>query len=262
MTQPPYPGQHPYPGQPPQTGPIYPQTGPSNPGYPPQPHNQPYPPQPPPPTPTSKTKTGIIITMSVIIIALAIIVVYLAYHEKDTPTTRTPPTPTTNTTPTPTPIRTPTLTRTPTPGRGWTLNGDQLTGPTMTAKLPPGWRIGEENGDGNDGDLRDPNTYNLMFYWAKLPGGTAEEVCKTRVARNRVSQNDPAEPIPEQTWGGKPVVAYHLTVTREKRKSNHNFYCLDNGNNTAAVLHAAGWDESKEPLRRDTKTILSTWQWK
>ena len=142
MTQPPrYPAQPPYnhqtppaapsyppnqtfPGQPPQPGSTYPQT---------QPTNQPYPQQPatPPPPSTDKTKTGIIITMGALLIALVIAVVYLAIT-KNNPTANPTPsaTPSVNTTPSTT------FTPTPTPGRGWTINGNQLTGPTMTAQLP------------------------------------------------------------------------------------------------------------------------------
>ena len=236
MTQPPYPGQHPYPGQPPQTGP-------SNPGY-------------PPPAPTSKTTTGIIITMSVIIVALAIIVAYLAYHKKDTPTTN--PTPTTSTTPALTPTQTPTTTRTPTPGRGWTLNGNQLTGPNMTAQLPPGWQIGPNNGANNDGEIIDHKS--RIKYWFNVPR-TAEESCKKMTGEYRRSPNDPVDQIQGQTWSGKPVLVHQLMIFTS-RSETHTFYCLDTGNRLSVLLDTSAWTENKEEARSAAQILLTTWQWK
>ncbi len=261
MTQPPhYPAQPPYnrqtpptgPGYPPPSGPTYPQNQPypSQPG-PAYPQTQPYPQQPPS---KSDTKTAIIFTtMGILLIALTVAVVYLAIT-KNNPTANTTP----STTPTPTQT-----TPTPTPGRGWTINGNQLTGPNMTAQLPPGWQTTELNGANNEGDLEDPRNHNLLTYWASFPGeGNPESVCRTRIERNRVTQNDPVESIPGQTWGGKPVLTYHLTVTRNNRGGNYRFHCLDNGTGGVAVLQAAGWAQYKEQLLKDTQTVMSTWQWK
>jgi len=253
MTQPPhYPTQPPYNRQTSPAGPGYPQ--PSGPTYP---QNQPYPQQPPP---KSGTKTSIIITtMGILLIALVITVVYLA-TTKNNPTANTTP----SATPTPSAAPTPTQTTpTPTPGRGWTINGNQLTGPNMTAQLPPGWQTTELNGANNEGDLEDPRNHNLLTYWASFPGeGNPESVCRTRIERNRVTQNDPVESIPGQIWGGKPVLTYHLTVTRNNRGGNYRFHCLDNGTGGVAVLQAAGWAQYKEELLKDTQTVMSTWQWK
>ena len=261
MTQPPhYPAQPPYnrqtpptgPGYPPPSGPTYPQNQPysSQPG-PAYPQNQPYPQQPPS---KSDTKTAIIFTtMGILLIALTVAVVYLAITKNN---------PTANTTPSTTPAPTQT-TPTPTPGRGWTINGNQLTGPNMTAQLPPGWQTTELNGANNEGDLEDPRNHNLLTYWASFPGeGNPESVCRTRIERNRVTQNDPVESIPGQIWGGKPVLTYHLTVTRNNRGGNYRFHCLDNGTGGVAVLQAAGWAQYKEELLKDTQTVMSTWQWK
>ena len=261
MTQPPhYPAQPPYnrqtpptgPGYPPPSGPTYPQNQPypSQPG-PAYPQTQPYPQQPPS---KSDTKTAIIFTtMGILLIALTVAVVYLAIT-KNNPTANTTP----STTPTPTQT-----TPTPTPGRGWTINGNQLTGPNMTAQLPPGWQTTELNGANNEGDLEDPRNHNLLTYWASFPGeGNPESVCRTRIERNRVTQNDPVESIPGQIWGGKPVLTYHLTVTRNNRGGNYRFHCLDNGTGGVAVLQAAGWAQYKEELLKDTQTVMSTWQWK
>ena len=261
MTQPPhYPAQPPYnrqtpptgPGYPPPSGPTYPQNQPypSQPG-PAYPQTQPYPQQPPS---KSDTKTAIIFTtMGILLIALTVAVVYLAITKNN---------PTANPTPSATPTPTQT-TPTPTPGRGWTINGNQLTGPNMTAQLPPGWQTTELNGANNEGDLEDPRNHNLLTYWASFPGeGNPESVCRTRIERNRVTQNDPVESIPGQTWGGKPVLTYHLTVTRNNRGGNYRFHCLDNGTGGVAVLQAAGWAQYKEQLLKDTQTVMSTWQWK
>ncbi len=261
MTQPPhYPAQPPYnrqtpptgPGYPPPSGPTYPQNQPysSQPG-PAYPQTQPYPQQPPS---KSDTKTAIIFTtMGILLIALTVAVVYLTIT-KNNPTANTTP----STTPTPTQT-----TPTPTPGRGWTINGNQLTGPNMTAQLPPGWQTTELNGANNEGDLEDPRNHNLLTYWASFPGeGNPESVCRTRIERNRVTQNDPVESIPGQIWGGKPVLTYHLTVTRNNRGGNYRFHCLDNGTGGVAVLQAAGWAQYKEELLKDTQTVMSTWQWK
>ena len=243
MTQPPYPGQPPQPGPIyPQTNNPYPQAGPSNPGYPPQPHNQPYPPQPPPPTPTSKTKTGIIITMSVIIVALAAVGVYFAFFRSSS---------------------TQTAKRTRPPYQGWTISGNQLTGPSMTAQLPEGWQLSDINGRDNDGDLVDPSTHNLMNYWADYPSeGNAEKLCKEKVQLNHTNKDDPVEQITGQTWGGKPAVIYRMAVTSAAGKSFHHYFCRDNGNGGVALLHTAGVEKHEAKLDKDTQTIVTTWQWK
>ena len=265
MTQPPqYPAQPPYnhqtppaapsyppnqtfPGQPPQPGSTYPQT---------QPTNQPYPQQPatpPPPTPKNNTTAGIIITMAALLVALVIAVVYLA-TTKNTPTANSTPSAT------PTPTQT---TPTPTPGRGWTINGNQLTGPNMTAQLPQGWQTTELNGANNDGDLIDPRNYNAITYWAKFPAeGNAEAICRSRIDRNRMAQDDPIEPVSGQTWGGKSVLAYRFTSTRNQHRGILGFYCLENGDGTVAVLQTTAWEQYKESMRRDLQTVMTTWQWK
>ena len=279
MTQPPqYPAQPPYnyqaspaaPGYPQPSGPTYPQNQtfpgqqPPQPGstYPQQtqPTSQPYPQQPatPPPPSTDKTKTGIIITMGALLIALVIAVVYLAIT-KNNPTANPTPsaTPSVNTTPSTT------FTPTPTPGRGWTINGNQLTGPNMTAQLPQGWQTTELNGANNDGDLIDPRNYNAITYWAKFPAeGNAEAICRSRIDRNRMAQDDPIEPVSGQTWGGKSVLAYRFTSTRNQHRGILGFYCLENGDGTVAVLQTTAWEQYKESMRRDLQTVMTTWQWK
>ena len=264
MTQPPrYPAQPPYnhqtppaapsyppnqtfPGQPPQPGSTYPQT---------QPTNQPYPQQPatPPPPPKNNTTTGIIITMGALLIALTIAVVYLAIT-KNNPTANPTPsaTPSVNTTPSTT------FTPTPTPGRGWTINGNQLTGPTMTAQLPPGWRLSRDNGAGNDGDILDTN--NRITYWFDSPR-TAEEACNRAISDLRRSPSDPVESIPGQIWGGKPALTYRLT-TVQSRTVIYTFYCTDTGNGTSAILETGAWAEAKEKVHNAGQIMLSTWQWK
>ena len=273
MTQPPhYPTQPPYNRQTPPAGPGYPQAQLGGPSYPPnqafpgqpgpaypqqtQPTNQPYPQQPatpPPPTPKNNTTAGIIITMAALLVALVIAVVYLA-TTKNTPTANSTPSAT------PTPTQT---TPTPTPGRGWTINGNQLTGPTMTAQLPQGWQTTNINGASNEGDLIDPRNYNAITYWAKFPEeGSTEEVCKSWIRQHRVAQDDPVDQIPGQTWGGKPVLAYSFATTRGQRRGTLTFYCLDKGNNTTAVLRTTAWDAHKDQMSRDIQTVMSTWQWK
>ena len=262
MTQPPhYPTQPPYNRQTPPATPGYPQ--PSGPTYPPNqayypsqpgptyPQNQPSPQQPPS---KSDTKTAIIFTtMGILLIALTVAVVYLAIT-KNNPTANTTP----STTPTPTQT-----TPTPTPGRGWTINGNQLTGPTMTAQLPQGWQTTNINGASNEGDLIDPRNYNAITYWAKFPEeGSTEEVCKSWIRQHRVAQDDPVDQIPGQTWGGKPVLAYSFATTRGQRRGTLTFYCLDKGNNTTAVLRTTAWDAHKDQMSRDIQTVMSTWQWK
>ena len=253
MTQPPhYPTQPPYNRQTSPAGPGYPQ--PSGPTYP---QNQPSPQQPPP---KSGTKTSIIITtMAALLIALVITVVYLA-TTKNNPTANTTP----SATPTPSAAPTPTQTTpTPTPGRGWTINGNQITGPTMTAQLPQGWQTTNINGASNEGDLIDPRNYNAITYWAKFPEeGSTEEVCKSWIRQHRVAQDDPVDQIPGQTWGGKPVLAYSFATTRGQRRGTLTFYCLDKGNNTTAVLRTTAWDAHKDQMSRDIQTVMSTWQWK
>ena len=253
MTQPPhYPTQPPYNRQTSPAGPGYPQ--PSGPTYP---QNQPSPQQPPP---KSGTKTSIIITtMAALLIALVITVIYLA-TTKNNPTANTTP----SATPTPSAAPTPTQTTpTPTPGRGWTINGNQITGPTMTAQLPQGWQTTNINGASNEGDLIDPRNYNAITYWAKFPEeGSTEEVCKSWIRQHRVAQDDPVDQIPGQTWGGKPVLAYSFATTRGQRRGTLTFYCLDKGNNTTAVLRTTAWDAHKDQMSRDIQTVMSTWQWK
>ena len=241
-----YPPNQTFPGQPPQPGSTYPQT---------QPTNQPYPQQPatPPPPSTDKTKTGIIITMGALLIALVIAVVYLAIT-KNNPTANPTPsaTPSVNTTPSTT------FTPTPTPGRGWTINGNQLTGPTMTAQLPPGWRLSRDNGAGNDGDILDTN--NRITYWFDSPR-TAEEACNRAISDLRRSPSDPVESIPGQIWGGKPALTYRLT-TVQSRTVIYTFYCTDTGNGTSAILETGAWAEAKEKVHNAGQIMLSTWQWK
>ena len=253
MTQPPhYPTQPLYNRQTSPAGPGYPQ--PSGPTYP---QNQPSPQQPPP---KSGTKTSIIITtMAALLIALVITVIYLA-TTKNNPTANTTP----SATPTPSAAPTPTQTTpTPTPGRGWTINGNQITGPTMTAQLPQGWQTTNINGASNEGDLIDPRNYNAITYWAKFPEeGSTEEVCKSWIRQHRVAQDDPVDQIPGQTWGGKPVLAYSFATTRGQRRGTLTFYCLDKGNNTTAVLRTTAWDAHKDQMSRDIQTVMSTWQWK
>ena len=269
MTQPPqYPAQPPYnyqaspaaPGYPQPSGPTYPQNQtfpgqqPPQPGstYPQQtqPTSQPYPQQPatPPPPSTDKTKTGIIITMGALLIALVIAVVYLAITKNN---------PTANPTPSATPTPTQT-TPTPTPGRGWTINGNQLTGPNMTAQLPPGWRLSRDNGAGNDGDILDTN--NRITYWFDSPR-TAEEACNRAISDLRRSPSDPVESIPGQIWGGKPALTYRLT-TVQSRTVIYTFYCTDTGNGTSAILETGAWAEAKEKVHNAGQIMLSTWQWK
>ena len=264
MTQPPrYPAQPPYnhqtppaapsyppnqtfPGQPPQPGSTYPQT---------QPTNQPYPQQPatPPPPSTDKTKTGIIITMGALLIALVIAVVYLAIT-KNNPTANPTPsaTPSVNTTPSTT------FTPTPTPGRGWTINGNQLTGPTMTAQLPPGWRLGKNNGASNDGQIIDGR--NWINYTANLKE-TTEESCSKSVERYRGAPSDPVEEIPGKTWTGKPVRTYQLTTVQSKTVI-YTFYCVNTDNGNAALLETAAWAEYKDPVYSAAQILMTTWQWK
>ena len=268
MTQPPhYPTHPPYNRQTPPAGPGYPQAQPGGPSYPPnqafpgqpgpaypqqtQPTNQPYPQQPatpPPPTPKNNTTAGIIITMAALLVALVIAVVYLA-TTKNTPTANSTPSAT------PTPTQT---TPTPTPGRGWTINGNQLTGPTMTAQLPPGWRLSEENGVDNDGEIIDGRS--RIKYWANLPR-TSEESCNNAVSELRRSPNDALEQIPGQQWTGKPVLTYQLTTTLSKNVV-YTLYCIDTGKETSAVLQTGAWAEYKEQVHSAGQVIMTTWQWK
>ena len=256
MTQPPhYPTQPPYNRQTPPATPGYPQ--PSGPTYPPNqayypsqpgptyPQNQPSPQQPPS---KSDTKTAIIFTtMGILLIALTVAVAYLIATRNN---------PTANPTPTQT-------TPTQTPGRGWTINGNQLTGPNMTAQLPQGWQTTELNGANNDGDLIDPRNYNAITYWAKFPAeGNAEAICRSRIDRNRMAQDDPIEPVSGQTWGGKSVLAYRFTSTRNQHRGILGFYCLENGDGTVALLQTTAWEQYKESMRRDLQTVMTTWQWK
>ena len=241
-----YPPNQTFPGQPPQPGSTYPQT---------QPTNQPYPQQPatPPPPPKNNTTTGIIITMGALLIVLVIAVVYLAIT-KNNPTANPTPsaTPSVNTTPSTT------FTPTPTPGRGWTINGNQLTGPTMTAQLPPGWRLSEENGVDNDGEIIDGRS--RIKYWANLPR-TSEESCNNAVSELRRSPNDALEQIPGQQWTGKPVLTYQLTTTLSKNVV-YTLYCIDTGKETSAVLQTGAWAEYKEQVHSAGQVIMTTWQWK
>ena len=270
MTQPPqYPAQPPYnhqtpaaaPGYPQPSGPTYPQNQtfpgqqPPQPGstYPQQTQltNQPYPQQlatSPPPPPKNNTTTGIIITMGALLIALTIAVVYLAIT-KNNPTAK----PTPSATPTPTQA-----TPTPPPGRGGALNGHQLAGPTMTAQLPPGWRLSEENGVDNDGEIIDGRS--RIKYWANLPR-TSEESCNNAVSELRRSPNDALEQIPGQQWTGKPVLTYQLTTTLSKNVV-YTLYCIDTGKETSAVLQTGAWAEYKEQVHSAGQVIMTTWQWK
>ena len=264
MSQPPR-----YPAQPPcnrQTPPVSPHPQPPggpylqnqafhsqppqlSPAYPPS-ISQPSPQQSNPPAPKSNTTTGIIIALGVLLVVLTVAVVYLAI----------------STTPNPAPSATPTSKQTAisaTPGRGWNVNGNQLIGRTMTAQLPSGWQIGAENGAGNDGDLNDPKNQNMVTYWFSYPAeGDTDSVCRPRVERNRRNPDDPIQQIPGQIWGGKPALAYHMTVTNDQKKINLDFYCLDNKKGGVAILEAGGWEQHRESLHKDTQTLISTWQWK
>ena len=248
MTQPPhYPTQPPYNRQTSPAGPGYPQ--PSGPTYP---QNQPYPQQPPP---KSGTKTSIIITtMAALLIALVITVVYLA-TTKNNPTANTTP----SATPTPSAIPTPTQTTpTPTPGRGWTINGNQLTGPTMTAQLPQGWRIGKNNGTNNDGQIVDGR--NWINYTTNL-SITTDELCSKMTERYRRSPSDPIEIISGKTWSGKPIITYQLTTVQSKTVI-YTFYCINTDSGNAALLETAAWAEYKDPVYNAAQTLMTTWQWK
>lgn len=169
MTQPPqYPTQPPQnPGYPYPGSPGYPQnqqpSGPYQaagavPGYP---QNQPsgYPAG-PAPAPKRNTTTGIIIAMGVVIVVLVIAVVYLFYHKNDAPA--------------------------PAQGRGWVRSGDQLTGATMTAKLPPGWRIGEDNGVENDSEIVNDNKGRIK-YWSDIQL-TPDQSCKNMINNKKKLQ--------------------------------------------------------------------------
>ena len=274
MTQPPqYPAQPPYNRQTPPAAPGYPQAQPDSPTYPPnqtfpgqppqpgstypqtQPTNQPYPQQPatPPPPPKNNTTTGIIITMGALLIALTIAVVYLAITKNN---------PTANPTPSATPTPTQT-TPTQTPDRGWAVNGNQLTGPNMTAQLPQGWQTTELNGADNDGDLINPQNNSVMTYWVRYPvGGNTDEVCKSRIEHNRVSSGDSITQVSGKIWGGKAVLAYHMMVSKEKGRVIYGLHCLDNGNGAISLLQVAAWEPYKESLFQDAQTVMSTWQWK
>ena len=185
--------------------------------------------------------------MGILLIALTVAVAYLIATRNN---------PTANPTPTQT-------TPTQTPGRGWTINGNQLTGPNMTAQLPQGWQTTELNGANNDGDLIDPRNYNAITYWAKFPAeGNAEAICRSRIDRNRMAQDDPIEPVSGQTWGGKSVLAYRFTSTRNQHRGILGFYCLENGDGTVALLQTTAWEQYKESMRRDLQTVMTTWQWK
>ena len=187
MTQPPQ-----YPTQPPQT-PGYPYPG--SPGYPQNqqpsssyqaagavPGYQPtggtgYPAG-PAPAPKRNTTTDIIIAMGAVIVALVIVVAYLLYHKNDSPA----------------PIQTPAQ------GRGWTLNGDQLTAPTMTAQLPQGWRIGENNGAGNDGEIVNDNKGRIK-YWSSIQL-TPDQSCNKAITDNKKFRTIPSRKSPERLGAG------------------------------------------------------------
>ena len=244
MTQPPhYPTQPPYNRQTSPAGPGYPQ--PSGPTYP---QNQPSPQQPPP---KSDTKTAIIFTtMGILLIALTVAVAYLAITRNN---------PTANPTPSATPTPTQT-TPTPTPGRGWTINVNQLTATTMTAQLPPGWRISEQNGAGNDGDIIEDKSKSRIKYWINVPR-TAEESCKKVIGEMRRSPNDTVESIPGQIWGGKPVLTYRLTNVSDP-SATHIFHCLNTENGTSVLLEIVSWTEYKEQAHSAGQVLMTTWQWK
>ena len=262
MTQPPhYPTQPPYNRQTPPATPGYPQ--PSGPTYPPNqayypsqpgptyPQNQPSPQQPPS---KSDTKTAIIFTtMGILLIALTVAVAYLIATRNNPTANPTPSaTPSVNTTPSTT------FTPTPTPGRGWTINGNQLTGPTMTAQLPPGWRLGKNNGASNDGQIIDGR--NWINYTANLKE-TTEESCSKSVERYRGAPSDPVEEIPGKTWTGKPVRTYQLTTVQSKTVI-YTFYCVNTDNGNAALLETAAWAEYKDPVYSAAQILMTTWQWK
>ena len=256
MTQPPhYPTQPPYNRQTPPASPGYPQ--PSSPTYPPNqayyssqpgpayPQTQPYPQQPPS---KSDTKTAIIFTtMGILLIALTVAVVYLIATRNN---------PTANTTPSTTPTPTQT-TPTPTPGRGWTINGNQLTGPTMTAQLPPGWQIGPNNGANNDGEIIDHKSW--IDYTTNLRI-TTEDLCSKMVERYRRAPSDPVEEISGQIWSGKPVLTRQLTTVQSK--TVYTFYCVNTNNGTAALIETATWAEYKDSVHGAAQVLMTTWQWK
>ncbi len=186
--------------------------------------------------------------MGALLIALVIAVVYLAITKNN---------PTANPTPSATPTPTQT-TPTPTPGRGWTINGNQLTGPTMTAQLPPGWRLGKNNGASNDGQIIDGR--NWINYTANLKE-TTEESCSKSVERYRGAPSDPVEEIPGKTWTGKPVRTYQLTTVQSKTVI-YTFYCVNTDNGNAALLETAAWAEYKDPVYSAAQILMTTWQWK
>ena len=255
MTQPPhYPAQPPYnrqtpptgPGYPPPSGPTYPQNQPysSQPG-PAYPQTQPYPQQPPS---KSDTKTAIIFTtMGILLIALTVAVAYLIATRNN---------PTANPTPSATPTPTQT-TPTQTPGRGWTLNGNQLTGPNMTAQLPPGWQIGPNNGANNDGEIIDHKSW--IDYTTNLRI-TTEDLCSKMVERYRRAPSDPVEEISGQIWSGKPVLTRQLTTVQSK--TVYTFYCVNTNNGTAALIETATWAEYKDSVHGAAQVLMTTWQWK
>lgn len=253
--------QPPY-GQPPPSGPASPQPGnPShpgwgpqlNPGYP-QPGGQGYPQQPqqpvasPPKPRKSKAPTVIIIVMGVIIAALAVVAAYVVFFKKDTPS------PGPSDSATPTPVQTPSRTS---DSRGWTISGNQLTGPTMTAQLPAGWGLGAENGKENDGDITDGKS---RIKYVSQVSRTGEDSCKKNVLTYRQTSEDLVEQLSGQTWGGKPADAYQLT-TKTSSSTIYIVYCL-NKDDGLALLKTGAWAENSEQLRNAVQVLLTTWQWK
>lgn len=232
-------------GQPPQPGPEYPQK---------------------PTRSASSTQTRIIVALGIIILALAVIVAYLAIFKED----NSAPTPTPTPTPTlskvseipkstaPTPKQSPTSTLTPTPGRGWTINSNQLTGRTMTAQLPPGWRLSEENGARNDGEIIGGKSRITYWFDVRL---TPEDSCNHMIEDYRKSSSDPVEKIPGKSWAGKPALMHRVTNVAS-RSSTYTFYCVDTGNGTSALLQLSAWTENNEQVDSAAQTILTTWKWK
>lgn len=243
MTQPPqYPTQPPQnPGYPYPGSPGYPQnqqpSGPYQaagavPGYP---QNQPsgYPAG-PAPAPKRNTTTGIIIAMGVVIVVLVIAVVYLFYHKNDAPA--------------------------PAQGRGWVRSGDQLTGATMTAKLPPGWRIGEDNGVENDSEIVNDNKGRIK-YWSDIQL-TPDQSCKNMINNKKKTPSDPVKEIPGKTWSRKPVITYQLTTEQSSQPVIFTFSCLDTGKGTSALFQTLAWAERNEQAINDTQILLTTWKWR
>ena len=172
--------------------------------------------------------------MGAVIVALVIAVAYLFYHKNDAPA--------------------------PAQGRGWVRSGDQLTGATMTAKLPPGWRIGEDNGVENDGEIVNDNKGRIK-YWSDIQL-TPDQSCKNMINDKKKTPSDPVKEIPGKTWSGKPVITYQLTTEQSSQPVIFTFSCLDTGKGTSALLQTLAWAERNEQAINDTQILLTTWKWR